>query len=244
MKLHQFCSTALIVGTLLAPIAVTAPAAPVPSPQEEGVDVELIFPVPAQDLLISIGGDATPSLADVLKSFEEICAHNLHISAETRAHLKNVSTGLSRSVTIPAREVYSFVSTLLDDSGFLMMETRSAEPRLLSIYSLSSQERNQVRSRARAVPLDEVYRYERHPAMVIQTVLEIEHIDARQLTNAMRSIIVDPNTEQAVPIWENSILLVGRGPQVADWIRLIRTADAQGKPEKTPEPPAEQGDEK
>lgn len=218
-------------ATRLAPTATTATTAPQPilepaSAQADDANPLAIFPVPSADLEISIGGDATPSLADVLMQFEDICGHNLHISTGTLQELRDVTTGLSRSVTVPRQEVYSYVSALLSSSGFVMAETRAVGPRLLSIWSLNSHERGLVRAQARAVDVDEIARYERHPALLVETVLYVENIDARQVTNSMRVTVTDANIQVITPISAHSLLLTGTGPEVADWIRLIRSADA------------------
>jgi hypothetical protein len=225
MNRFTLCSSLLLAGALLTSA----------TPQGDVIPADPIFPLPSKDLVIDIGGDATPSLADVLKSFEEISAHNLHISAETRSLLKNVSTGLSRSVTIPKTEVYSYVEALLADSGFLVAEIRRAQPRILSVYSLQTAERQNARGRARAVPIDDVHLYERHPAILIQSVVAVKYLDARQLSNSLRSMMNDPNVEFTTPLSEGNILLCGTAPRVADWIRLIRTADANAMPEEVPE---------
>ena len=237
MRLFALSSGLLLTGALLVPCG--AGGTPVDGNiQEEVVREAAVFPLPTGDLVISIGGDATPTLGDVLKAFEGIGHHNLHLSSDTRTALNGISTGLSRSVTVPAAEVYSYLGALLHDSGFLMAETRRAEPRILSIYNLNSHERGLVFSRARAVPIDEVAKYERHPALLIQTVLEVENLDVRQLANSLRSIVVDPNIERIVSLDEGNLLLVSTGPQVASWIRLIRVADENATPGPVPEPPA------
>lgn len=239
MKLLALSSGLLLTGSLLLPTGVSATPTD-GNIQEELVRERAVFPIPTADLVISIGGDATPNLGDVLKAFEDIAHHNLHLSNDTRTALHTIPTGLSRSVTVPAAEVYSYISALLYDSGFVVAETRRAEPRILSIYSLNSHERGLVFSRARTVAIDEVPKYERHPAMLVQTVIEVEHIDGRQLANSLRAIIVDNNVERIMAMDEKNLMLVGTGPRVGDWIRLIRVADKNATPEPNPDPPVEQ----
>lgn len=231
MSQHILSPLVVLAGALALPATRLAPTAPQPviepaSAQADDANPLAIFPIPSADLEISIGGDATPSLADVLMQFEDICGHNLHVSTGTLQELRDVTTGLSRSVTVPRQEVYSYVSALLSSSGFVMAETRAVEPRLLSIWSLNSHERGLVRAQARAVDVDEIARYERHPALLVETVLHVENIDARQVTNSMRATVTDTNIQVITPISAHSLLLTGTGPEVADWIRLIRSADA------------------
>ena len=248
MSQHFLSPLIVLAGALAAPAALLEPTpepAPGPLPvalQADDANPLAIFPQPSADLEISIGGDATPSLADVLMRFEDICGHNLHISTATLQELRNVSTGLSRSVTVPRSEVYSYVSALLSNSGYIMGETRSVEPRLMSVWSLNSHERQMVRAHARAIDVGEIAKYERHPAMLVETVLSVENLDARQLANSMRVTVIDNNVQVILPVSERSVLLTGTGPQVADWIRLIRNADAgELREEEVQAPVTEEG---
>lgn len=244
MTLTNLGPIVLAASLLTTPALLTTSPSAAPAPvtvQADDGHPLAIFPLPATDLEINLGGDATPTLADVLQRFEAISAHHLQISETTRAELRNITTGLSSTVKVPRAEVYSFVSALLHDSGFVMAETRSEAPRLMKVMSLNSQERGLVRNYARAIEADEIDKYVRHPAMLVETVISVEHTDARQLSNSMRMMIVDNNTQVLVPASEHSLFLIGTGPEVADWMRLIRAADANDTPR--PEPAGQEGGE-
>jgi hypothetical protein len=251
MKLFSLSPIMLLTGVLAAPAALTATGnilAPVsvPTPmvvQADDMNPLAVFPLPSGDLEIQIGGEATPSMADVLLRFEALSAHNLHISEATMQELKSVKTGLSSSVKVPAKEVYSYISALLSNSGYMMAETRAAEPRIMSIFSMNSHERNNLRSHARTIDIQDIARYERHPALLVETIIAVKNIDGRQLSNSMRSAVVDPNIQMVIPFSTGNLLLVGTGPQVADWIRLIRVADQNDAP-KAPAQSGPSGGEK
>lgn len=219
MRLVALTPTWLLAGALALPAAV------LPSQADDAAPLAL-FPVPSAALEINLAADATPSLYDVLLRFEQGAAHHLHMSARTRQALQALDTGLSSSVRVSPEESYSFISSLLSGAGFQMAELRSQEPRLLTILDLKSDEREQGRGFAVAIELADLPRYERFPAVLVETTLNLERLDARQAANSMRGTLSDHRLQQLLPISESSMLLVGTGPQVSGWVKHLRGADA------------------
>jgi hypothetical protein len=71
--------------------------------------------------------------------------------------------------------------------------------------------------------------------VLAQTVLDLNGIDARALSNAMRALIVDQNVQQILPLGKaDQLLLLGSGRQVADWAGMLR--DAAQRERERPEP--------
>jgi hypothetical protein len=65
-----------------------------------------------------------------------------------------------------------------------------------------------------------------HAAVLIQTLVPIEHGDARALANSLRSTLTDENTQQIVALGGTSVILVyGFAPWVASTRALLVESD-------------------
>ena len=64
-------------------------------------------------------------------------------------------------------------------------------------------------------------------ATPITTVLHLD-IDARQLTNSLRSLMTDTNSQSAIPVGNtNSVILQGFASNVASLARILRLVDQE-----------------
>jgi hypothetical protein len=218
---YFLCASILAAPTLLSARAPNS----VPKTSDDSTSLA-VFPPPSGDLLIEIDRDETASLADILARFESLASHNLHISAATRQVLAQVDSGLSNSVSVPAEEVYSYISCLLNNSGFVMAETRSSAPSLLSVFSMDSPERNMVGKHARAIDVEDLVRFERHPALLVQVVIEVQHLDTRFLEKSLRHMVVDRYTQSITSLSPHSLFLMGNSREISAWVHAIRTVDS------------------
>ena len=86
--------------------------------------------------------------------------------------------------------------------------------------------RNTVRKRAVFVTADELEAWAAHPAVLIQTIVSLPHVDVRQLSNSLRTLITDANTQQMLPAGNtSSMILVGFADQVAHMATMLRKAN-------------------
>ena len=68
--------------------------------------------------------------------------------------------------------------------------------------------------------------YNDQPATLITTVVNLPNTDVRSLSNTMRQLIADPNTQQMIPAGSsNSFVLTGFGSQVAALARMLKIID-------------------
>jgi hypothetical protein len=180
------------------------------------------FPVPEEGLSIPAPREGGATLLNLLDDFSRVTGQNLHASDETRTRLRETPIGLMRGVEVPATEVYSFVESLLRESDFVLLDKRQAAPRLLAIKWLLSQRRQGVRQGCVTVPVANIEAYKRHPALMIQTVVEVPNIDAQQLSNVLRLMVTDQYTQQVVAM-DGTAILMGTGRQVAQWAEMLRS---------------------
>jgi hypothetical protein len=106
------------------------------------------------------------------------------------------------------------------------------------VESLYTVARVLVRMDARYVDVGSIELCERRPATLFQTLLTLPHTDVRTLSNSMRSLVVDPNTFQVIPLGtSHSLILQGFGRQLADQVRMLRQVDAANAAAAASAPP-------
>ncbi len=203
---------------LEVPGASQAPAAP-----------DTLFPGATEDLALSWGADSEGLvLLDVVLAYGAVTQQRLSIDKDTQAMLSATSSQLDRPVVVPRAQVQGFFEALLRSSGCALTIDHAAEPRLIGVHSLyQSSSRNTLRSRAMSVEQGDLDLLRRHPAMLFSTQVHVPHLDARQLTNSIRTLIVDANTQQVLPLGsESAVHVLGFGPMVADMVQGFEQLDA------------------
>jgi hypothetical protein len=227
-------SLMLLFSLLLSPACMTgADARQAPTPNQSARAVAPAprgLAQPREGVSIKASAGEEVRLLAVLEEFARVTGQNLLLNPEARTMLGNMSTGLSRSVEVPPAEVYSFVEALLVSNDFLLLQLSDEEPRLLSVHSLRGKGSESLRMKALSVPAAEVAQYAGHPALLIQTMLTLPTLDVRHVTNSMRSLLVDSNSQLLIPIGDtNSMILVGRGSEIAALTAMLQQADEQHK---------------
>lgn len=188
------------------------------------------FPTPTSGLKIQMApGEEMMSLDRLLDEFSRVTGQNLLISNDTGTMLRNVSTGLNRSVEVPASEVYPFVENILAHNQYILEVLSDHEPRLLAVHGLPAPGRNITRlpaPLAHFVPAKDIGLYAGHPAVLVTTMIELPSTDVRTLSNSLRGLMSDASTQQIVPVGStNSLILSGSGTSVANLVTVFREGD-------------------
>jgi hypothetical protein len=215
---------------MLTFLTLLALASPTPAQDDGAAPWWETFPAPSAALKLEVVGDdaQAPSLLAVMREYVTLTGQSLIADRETLGLLATTPTGLDRSLEVPAGDVQSFVETVLYQNQFVFELLRDAAPRVVVVRSLNTQARHTVRDRARFVPVEEIAQAQGHPAMIVSTVLFLEHLDVPQTSAALRSSIADPDTQQVLPMGpSHSMLITGFGPQVARTVTILRTNDEQ-----------------
>ena len=211
-------------------VALDAPVASQGSPGD-------LFPAPSDDLVIAVGeGGASWKMMDLVQEYARLTNQHIQVQDDTRQYLESTATGLTRSVVVPKAEVQTFFEGLLVENHFVMTVIRESDPRLLGITSLNTSGRNVLRAKAHFVPEQELGAWRGHASVLIQTVVHLPNTDVRQLSNSMRTMITDTNTQQMLPAGNsNSMVLVGYATTVADLADMLRIVDdASAKEAQSP----------
>ncbi|MEZ6015950.1 MAG: secretin N-terminal domain-containing protein [Planctomycetota bacterium] len=190
-------------------------------------DLDRLFPPAQGPLTVAWAeGEASPPMMQLVTDYAALTGQTLSFGAETAQVLKNVRIPLTAGVTVPASEVQSFVESLLIASDFALTLDRVVEPRVVGVHSLATSSRNTIRTRAIRVTADQVEAMRQHPAILFMTAIDLPNTDVRQVSNSMRTMITDANTQQMLPAGNSStMVLTGFGSSMAALVDLLRTID-------------------
>jgi general secretion pathway protein D len=72
---------------------------------------------------------------------------------------------------------------------------------------------------------EELDRYADQPAVLIHTVVDLPHVDARQLSTSLRQMFPDQQTQSILPVSGTSLILTGFGSDVAAMVRMLKFVD-------------------
>lgn len=227
----------------------TAPPAQTPAKMED------LFPTPKEGLTI-VGGnlaanrgkraerpdvDLDPQkLANLLDEFSRVTGIALQITKDTRSSLLTVPTGLNSTIVVPPSEVYRIVETLLAANDFALVHLSDTEPRIWSVQSLQGQggRVSQLRNNAVHVQESELGAWMAHPATLITTTISLPNTDVRTLSNSLRTLFTDANTQQIIPVGSSGLFITGFASNVNSLVRMLRSVDELERelPEKRAEP--------
>lgn len=172
-------------------------------------------------LVLNPGGEPT-SMAELVRAYERLTGIRAMASDETRSLLQAISIGIEGEFTVEAAEVPGFVHCMLRGGDFAITPMRASAPVIIGIESLRTQARNTIRGSVIYVKPEELAELAHYPAMLVTTTVTLEHVDVRQLSNAMRTMITDANTQQLLPAGNtNSMVLVGYPDQLLSVVKHL-----------------------
>jgi hypothetical protein len=194
-------------NSLLAPLSAPAPDLPHP-PCRAGLDV------PSEGL----------SLLTALETVAANSGTHLTYSSDVGQRLDAGRLQLIDAESVSAEAAWSVVEVFLTEAGCQLHELRRTAPRMLAIRT--RQEAAQLPMPRRTVPAEAVAAFLEHPALQIQTTIELRHQDARVLANTLRSLLTDTQRLNVVPAGGSQFLMLqGNGTDVAGLVQMIRAVD-------------------
>jgi len=218
-------------GVQNPPAAQKDPAAPgspaagkagkVPPIQENGAFYELYFEE-------STEGDAGLNLEQFVKLCQEATGINFTYTETTAGALKQAKLKMFGPKTIPKSDFYSFFQIMMIINEFVCTKIG---PDHLAVVLIQSSAPNQ-RGGGGTLKKDAVYvepqdldRYSDQPAVLIHTVVDLPHVDARQLSTSLRQMFPDQQTQSILPVSGSSLILTGFGSDVAAMVRMLQFVD-------------------
>ncbi len=170
--------------------------------------------------------DESMTLYQFVQACEQVTGLNFTWGAETEALLKNQQVNLLGPKTIKKERFYSFFQVMMIISDFVCTEIGEDDISVIKIDSMATAARNNLRAGALYVEPERLEEYKDQPATLITTVVSLPNTDVRQVSNSMRSMITDPNTQQMLPAGNSqSMVLVGFGSNVVALANMLKIID-------------------
>ena len=180
--------------------------------------------------------DEAMSLYQFAVACERVTDFEFTWSEDVEGLLKNSRVRLIGTKTIDRNRFYSFFQVMMIISQFVCTEIGEDDIAVVNIESLVGAQRSNLRAGAVYVEPSELETYADQPATLITTVVTLPNTDVRQVSNSMRTMITDANTQQMLPAGNsNSMVLVGFGSNVVAMANMLKIIDEASKLE-VPEP--------
>jgi len=220
----QFATLVLVVTSLSCASLSRAPVGATPA----AVTVQDELPAAREGLAIPEFDAGDVSLGDLVREFARVTDQHVVMSQETRDHLQQTPVVVGGMSEIPPGEVYGFVEGLLYFHGFFTAQLKGGQRPLLGLYS----GREVAMAPRKAVKEADLGKYADHPAFLIQTVVELENLDVRQLTTSMRGLLRDTNSQTILAVGDHGVALSGTGRIVMDWTEVMRATNEQARAQR------------
>ncbi|MEM9801916.1 MAG: secretin N-terminal domain-containing protein [Planctomycetota bacterium] len=198
---------------------------PAPISSQDGATS--LFPPASGSLPMELGPDAPViTYLQLVRAYGELTGVHFSYDQETETLLEGTTVRVDRNLTVDAENVPLFVESMLVRANFALRVMSTEGVRIADVVSLQTVARNNIRSGAIRIPGDRIDIARAHPAVIFTTTVEMNNSDVRQLSNAMRTMITDANTQQLLPAGtSNSVVIVGFGRNLADLADLLREID-------------------
>lgn len=224
----------IIAALFAAPLAPIAPLATdsAPSASARSAHADPFgFPAPSQGLSIQAPAEEPLTIHQVVNAYGELTGQTMVYTDETQGFLAGTRLNMSGPLEVPADRVQTTFEALLAMHDFMLVPVTEESPRVIQVVSMQTAQRSMIRSRAIFVDAEHLDAAAQHPAVLCSTVVNLPNTDVRQLSNAMRTLVTDTNTQQIIPGGTtNSLVLVGTGQGVAQLAKMLHTIDAAGTP--------------
>lgn len=201
------------------PPGATAPAqGKVPPIQEDGDFYVLTFDENATSEALN--------LAHFVKLCETATGLNFTYGPDTAGNLEKAPLRMFGTKRIPKSDFFQFFQIMMIINDFVCTKVGPDHLSVWLIQSLAGNARTTVRSDAVYVSPEDLDRYADQPAVLINTVVDLPNTDVRTLSNSMRTMFTDANTQQIIPVGNsNSLIITGFGSNVAAIVRMLKFVD-------------------
>lgn len=217
-----------------------APPAQEAKPSVARVSFAEMFPAPREGLTIEAdrpNSDAATSVSQLLDDFTRVTGVAVQMNKDTQNVAQRSSLGLNRSIQVPASEVYRIVETLLRANDFVAVHLSDVEPRIWRVQSVAVASGRGGNLRADPLVVDEgaLASWADHPATLITTTISLPNTDVRTLSNSMRTMFTDANTQSIIPVGDGSLLITGFAREVNVLVGMLHRIDTLSKGNATNE---------
>ncbi len=210
------CLTSTIHAPFTAPALEPAPRSSAAVIQEKTASKDL-FPAPKTGITLHVGDNGNEmSMFDLCAAYAQVTGQRATYGEDTESLLKQRRVKLDRSLDVEPEDLQLVFETMMIGSDFVIIPVLGEPTPIFHVDSLQGAGRSNLRANATYVDPDDAVILENHPAVLFTTTVQLPNVDVRQLSNSMRTMITDANTQQMLPAGSsNSMVLVGFGSNLS-----------------------------
>jgi general secretion pathway protein D len=175
------------------------------------------------------GGADALTLEQFVKHCQEVTGFNFTYTQETAATLGRIPLRMYGSKIIPKNDFYPFFQIMMIINEFVCTKIGPEHLAVILIQSTQPQAgRGQGGPRKDALYVfpEDLDKFTDQPAVPITTVVDLPHTNVRDLSNSMRQMFTDPQSQQIIPVGNsNSLIITGFGSNVVSIVKMLRFVD-------------------
>lgn len=221
-----------MIASALSLALLLAPTVPATATTRQDIEQPPAIQVQGDNYILNFadvtqaGGEGGMTLAQFVAACQQVTKLNFHYSEETASFLDSQKVRLLGTKVVPKDDFYSFFQIIMIMNSFVCTEIGPKGISVIQIDNLNTGNRTTLRSNSVLVDPDKLQEYADQPATLITTVINLPNTDVRQLSNSMRTMITDANTQQMLPAGATSaMVLTGFGSNVVALARMLRIVD-------------------
>jgi hypothetical protein len=174
------------------------------------------FPLAKEGFKLAPSADAGPKLSTLFNEMERVTGVHFLVDQDVQTLLLKAPVRITSPLDVPAPQAWPVFESILAFNQLVLKPLNMEEPRLIGVRMLTGPSRASVTDTAMLIRSDELSTWARHPACLVTTMLDLESVDVRDLSNSIRQVLNDTNTAQVVPAGNTNLLIVtGLGPKVS-----------------------------
>ena len=222
--------TAIVLSSLLLNLPLQSGQAPGEDPAAGSAPpalsmAEQLFGVVSDPLLIP-EAEQLLTLNDLLLAYSNLTGTVFLQSERTRQLTRSTSLSLDFGIEVPSEDVHGFVHAIMSANQLCFSVTPAHSPRVIRVRRLEGSSGATILSTAIVVPSESLSDLVELNAIMVTTVVDLPHCDVRMLSNSIRTMISDANTQRVLPAsGSNAIVLCGSPGIVANMAQTLKLAE-------------------
>jgi general secretion pathway protein D len=220
---------------IVAPGDVNVPVGPRGS-QDKGMKIEdkgNYYEFTFEEPSATPAPDSQISLLGFIKSIQEMTGTPYYVKKDVVTKLEQTKVTLLGTKKVPKPKLLDFFQGILKINDFVLVLDGSPDAGVWVITDMKGPDRPQIRNQARYIPPEDIPLYATQSAVLVATVISVEHTNAREISASLRPFFPDNNLETVANIGNAQALLIyGFGPTVFSIYNLLKLVDTPPEEQK------------
>jgi len=173
------------------------------------------------------GGAEAMTLEQFVKLCQTVTNLNFTYGPDTAAQLSKISLRMFGQKSIPKGDFFQFFQIMMIINDFVCTKVGPDHLAVWLIQSTTPGGRGATTPRQNQYVMEsDLDQFADQPAVQITTVVDLPNTNVRDLSNSMRQMFQDPQSQQIIPVGQsNSLIITGYGSNVVSIVRMLKFVD-------------------